>query len=278
MGADAEIFVFDYQRYRDEVVPAFVELLRTGEPVPWLGEVFRSATPMGEYGYDVVWPRLAAQLREQPTDLARYCTWLGRDLRYLGGREVDRSAGKLLTCSSLTCPERVRCRFHQGGDLQVVEELNALHEALVALRCLGPSQFLGRTITPNFYLPVLERQDVPTGDPLRNLLDALATRGAAVGYQFGVTEGIHGWLTVAETAELAARLDRLDLPRYQPTFAAMADRSKRGGFSASEWQELSLSFVRTVATVAACAGRAVLWGHDVCPDVWRERLAVAAPR
>ncbi|MEU2610493.1 hypothetical protein ABZ570_02720 [Micromonospora sp. NPDC007271] len=276
MGADAEIFVFDYVRYRDEVVPALVDLLRTGEPVPWLGEVFRSATPMGEYGYDVVWPRLAARLRERPTDLARYCTWLGRDLRYVGGRRVDRAAGEQLACPSLTCPERVRCRFHQDADRHAVEALTALHEALVAVRCLGPAQFLGRTITPDFYLPALERHSVPASDPLRHLLAALATRGAVLGYQFGVTEGIHGWLTVAETVELAARLDRLDLPRYEPTFAAMADRSKRAARSASEWHDLSLSFVRTVAAIAVRADQAVLWGNDVCPDVWRKWLGGSA--
>jgi hypothetical protein len=121
VGADAEILVFDYECYRNQVVPALVEPLRTGEPVPWLGDVFRSATPMGEYGYDVVWPRLASQLREQPTDLARYCTWLGRDLRYVGGHRVDRSTGRQLACSSLTCPERVRCRLHQDADRHAVE-------------------------------------------------------------------------------------------------------------------------------------------------------------
>ncbi|SCE94387.1 hypothetical protein GA0074695_2336 [Micromonospora viridifaciens] len=144
----------------------------------------------------------------------------------------------------------------------------------MAVSCLGPAQFLGRTITPDYYLPALQLRSAPASDPLRHLLAALATRGAALGYQFGVTEGIHGWLTVAETAELAARLDRLDLPRYEPTFAAMADRLKQAGRSASEWQDLSLSFVRTVATIAVRDGQAVLWGNDVCPDVWRKTFGV----
>ncbi|MEU4777273.1 hypothetical protein [Micromonospora sp. NPDC023633] len=270
MGADAEIFVFDYGRYRGEVVPALVELLRTGEVVPWLGEVFRSAAAMGGYGYGVLWPRLAAQLRVRPTDLARYCTWLGRDLRYVGTERVDRAVGEQLACPSGTCPERVRCRFHRDGGRHAVEELNALHEALVAVCCLGPAQFLGRSITPAYYLPLLARQGVPDDDPLRGLLGALATRGAAWGYQFGRTEGIHGWLTSAETAELSARLGRLDLPRYEPTFAAMAEWSKRAGSAQREWRGVSLSFVRTVATVAAGAGRGLLWGNDVCPDVWRD--------
>ncbi|MFG2010390.1 hypothetical protein ACGFNF_15095 [Micromonospora sp. NPDC048868] len=272
MGADAEIFVFGYERYRAEVVPALVRLLRTGEVVPWLGEVFRRASPEGGYGYGVLWPQLASQLRERPTDLVRYCTWLGPDLRYVGGRRATRAQ---LTCPSGTRPERGRCRFHRDGDRHAVEELTALHEALVAVFCLGSSQFVGRTVAPAYYLPLLARQGVPDGDPLRELLGALATRGAVWGYRFGVTEGIHGWLTNAETVELAARLDRLDLPRYEPTFAALADVWRRAVGSTDEWQQVSLSFVRTVATIAAGDGRGLLWGNDVCPDVWRESLGLS---
>jgi hypothetical protein len=154
-----------------------------------------------------------------------------------------------------------------------VEPLNALHEALVAARCLGPAQFLGRTITPDYYGPLLERLDVPAASPVRGLLDALATRGAALGYQFGVTEGIHGWLTVAETSELAAALNRVALPRYPPTFAAMADQ-KAADPADEDWPAVSLSFIRTVATIAAAGGRAVLWGNDVIPDAWREEFGL----
>lgn len=284
MGSQAEIFVFDYERYCGEVVPALVELLRTGEAVPWLDDVFRSLTHMDEDGYDVRWPRLASQLRDRPADLARHCTWLGGDLRYVGVDPVDRYTGKQLTCRSVRCPERLHCRYHREVDRLAAEDLNELHEALVATRCLGPSQFLGRNSTPNDYVPVLHRQGVSAGDPLRGLLAALATRGAAVGYQFGVGEGIHGWLTVAETAELAVHLDRLDLPRYEPTFAAMEETfaamedmmklSRGDSFIESQWQDMSLSFVRTVATIAANGGRAVLWGNSVLAKTWRETFGV----
>lgn len=269
MGADAEIFVFDHERYRTEVVPALVQLLLTGEPVPWLGEVFRAAYPDGGDGYDVIWPLLAARLADQPTDLVRHCTWLGSDLRYREAEPRDRST---LTCPSSTCPERTRCVFHQ--ERHAVEELNALHEALVATRCLGRSQFVGRSSTPYSFEPALDRLRVSADDRVRKLLAALASRGAAVGYQFGGTEGIHGWLTVPETAELAERLDTLALPRYAATFEAMADWHKRTEYTHEAWQDLSLSFVRTVSAMAAGEGRAVLWGNDVCPDVWAETYGV----
>ncbi|MGQ5261376.1 hypothetical protein ACTWLT_11520 [Micromonospora sp. ZYX-F-536] len=37
---------------------------------------------------------------------------------------------------------------------------------------------------------------------------------------------------------------------------------------------MSLSFLRTVATIAADAGQAVLWGNDVSPGVWRGTFGV----
>lgn len=265
MGSDAEIFVFDYEHYRSVVVPALVELLRTGELVPWIADGLRSAGWASEFGYQPMWEALPARLRQQPTDLVRHCNWLGDDLRYLGAQQVDRRSSELVTCPSLTCPERARCPFHDSADPATVEQLTDLHEAMVATRCLGSSQFLGRSVTPNFYLPLLQRLDVPADDPVRALLTALGTRGAVLGYQFETTSGIYGWLTTAETVDLAARLDRLHLPRYEPTFAAMADRWRAGDFAGHEWAEVSLSFVRTAATVAASGGQAVLWGGDVCP-------------
>jgi hypothetical protein len=273
VGADASIFVFDYERYRSEIVPALVELLRTGEPVRWLREVFREATPDREYGYDLAWPRMAHRLADQPIDLAKHCQWMGEDLRYLGDEAPDRLT---LICPSLTCPERGHCVFHR--ERHAVEELNALHEALVATRCLGRSQFLGRNFTPYCYEQVLDRHAVPADDRVRELLAALGMRGAVLGYQFGVTEGIHGWLSIEETAELAGRLDGLPLPRFEPAFATMYERhqaSRRDGDSNEAWQELSLSFVRTVSAIAAGLGRAVLWGNDVSPNVWTETWGVA---
>ncbi|MGK5681071.1 hypothetical protein [Actinoplanes sp. URMC 104] len=250
MGSDAELFLFDHDRYRHEVVPALVDLIRTGELAPWIAD--------GEWGYDVEWPQMADWLRDHPADLARHCTWLGDDLRSAGARPERR----LLRCPSRTCPERGRCVFHTANDQR--EELHALHEALVATRCLGEAQFVGRTATPDYYLPVLDRLGVPGDGPVRAHLRALGTRGTVVGYRWGSSEGIYGWLTVAETADLAVRLDRLPLPRYAPTFAGMAGQDRD-----RDWPALSLSFVRTVATIAAGRGRAVLWGNDVIPELWR---------
>jgi hypothetical protein len=241
VGADAEIFVFDYERYRWEIVPALLSLLRTGSPVPWLAEVLRDEPPDG-YG----WTEMAARFAARPTDLAAYCDWLGDDLRYGGDGPV--------VCPSVACPERDDCPFHRSRRDRA--EVNALHQALVVTRCLGPGQFVGRGFTPYRYQAV--------GDRVRELLAQLGRRGAVLGFQFVGTDGIHGWLTGPETAELALLLDALPLPRFEASFGEMARRHRvnleRPGES---WEELSLAFVRTVSAIAAGEGRAVLWGHDV---------------
>jgi hypothetical protein len=169
--------VFDYARYRTEIVPALVTLLRTGVPEPWLAEVFRAEPPDG-YG----WSRMAFA----STDLVAHCDWLGDDLRYLGGRP----SGLLsLACTSGSCPERHHCVFQQ--DRPAVEELNALYEALVATRCLGPGQFVGRSRTPYGYQAVLDRLAVPAGDRVRELLAGLGSRGAG---QWGHDVSAQVWI------------------------------------------------------------------------------------
>ncbi|GAA1655445.1 hypothetical protein [Actinoplanes couchii] len=262
MGSDAELYVFDYHRYRTEVVAALVDLLRTGEPGDYLTGFLRAAEPR----FDQLRDRIVAGLGVQPADLARHCTYLGADLRYLHGEpRVDQR--NTLTCVSASCPERDRCVLHRQRN--AVEHLNVLYEALVWRRCLDRPRFVGRTFIPFTYDPLLDDLGVPAGDRLGRLLAALGTRGAVFGYTFGTTEGVHGWLTGDETAELASLLDALPLPRFAPTYEKMDELhtvSRQGG--GPPWLGLSLAFVRTVATIAAAEGRAVLWGNDVGLDDW----------
>ncbi|MEU4624573.1 hypothetical protein AB0G04_31945 [Actinoplanes sp. NPDC023801] len=268
VGADAELHVFDYDRYRDEIVPALAGLLH-GTPPDWLIEVIRTATPIDDPGDPMSWPHMARRLHEQPVDLAAWCDWLGTDLRYLGDAPVDRTRGAMLRCHSLTCPAATWCPMQRDQDRHGVEGLNALHEALIEVCCLGESTFVGRSVTPDFYRPVLERHGVPAGDPLRGLLAALATRGAALGYQFGVTEGIHGWLDGPETTQLVEGLGRLDLPPGEPLFPELP-APPPGEYH--DWREVSLSRVRMVATAAAAAGRGVLWGNDVGDGYYSQNI------
>lgn len=274
MGSDAEIYLFDYRRYRGEVVPALVDLLRTGEPGPYLTGFFRDTVTGHRMDFDSRWPAIAAHLHYPPADLARWCTWLSGDLGLPGVHTTAQRPD--LICPSLTCPERGHCVLHR--DRAAGEHLNVLYEALVWTHCLDRPQFVGRTFDPYAYAPLLDALGVPAADPLRRLLTALGSRGAVLGYLFGTTEGVHGWLTEAETTELAHRLSALPLPRFEASYPAMRDlhyaslsrtvQARARGDDEPAWLELSLAFVRTVATIAASEGRAVLWGNDVGYDHW----------
>jgi hypothetical protein len=270
MGSDAQVFVFDDARLREEVVPDLVRLLRTGVPDGWLAELIERVE--GQAGWDEGWRSLLLpHLRARPTDLARHCTWLGPDMRLVGD-ELARAERRhdWRPCPSGTCQERHQCPLHEGTDLGLNEAFNGLFEAGVAERCLGPSQFVGRSWSSVQYLDLLDELGMAAGDPLRELLWALELRGGAIGYRFADGDGIHGWLTAEETADLAGRLAALPLPGYAPTFETMRGFGGPTGGGPYElpgwtWPALSLSFVRTVATIAARDGKGVLWGNDVGP-------------
>jgi hypothetical protein len=254
VGSDAEVFVFDHARYVDEVVPAVVDVLRTGSiEAPWLAW-FTAYRPEG---MDL--------LRQHRVDLDEHCLFLGTDLRYLDG------SGTSPLCRWADCPVRDRCPLHETAAQLVGEAVSALFEVAVCLRCLGPGKFVGRSYTPRHHLRVLERLGVPD-QRVRDLLEALALRATAL-RRVGWSEGIHGWLTAGETAELALHLDELPLPRYEASFERMRIVHEEFSYGPDHaaghrrWEELSLSFLRTAAFVAADQDRGILWANDVCVEL-----------
>ncbi|KUL21487.1 hypothetical protein [Actinoplanes awajinensis] len=259
MGADAEIFVFDYDRYRRTAVPGLVEVIGGAGVTPWLDGVCRRR---GEH-FAEEWLELADASRAAPVDLVAHCGWLGDDLRYLGAlpeSRVDwRRTGRWeqVRCSSGSCPERARCLLHERADRDTPEMLFWLFEAVVGECCVGEGRFLGRNMTLGALPPV------PDGR-VAELLVALGGRGAGLGHVPSGADGVHGWLVPAEAAELAGGLDRLDLPVVEPTDAAMnaahGDVLRGAGHP---WPELTLSFVRIMACRAAGSGHGLLFGHDV---------------
>lgn len=217
------------------------------------------------------------------TDILQYCTYFDKDFSWAG--LDDRTANYEVewegrACESEACPERNTCPFHLGQPSERAEALLWLFEAAVSIRCLGDSQFVGRSMVVTNYWETLSGLGVDQDDPLLTLLARLGKRGYVIGYQWGFGyEGINGWLDPQETCELALRLDELPLPRYELSFAAMKSFNKphpwtelheRFGITAYDcpgcsFQALSLSFVRTVATIAANENKGVLWGNDVMP-------------
>lgn len=165
------------------------------------------------------------------------------------------------------------------------EQVLTLLQLAVAQICLGPFQFLGRSIDALWYWSLLNDMGLPQDDPIRALLTLLARRGYIVGYQWVLgTDGIHGWLNPRETADLTERLFTLPLPNYDQSFAAMSQfkqvvnvlekyptlppfHSFAHSHPTASFAELSLSFVRTVCRIASREGKGVLWGNDIYPDL-----------
>jgi hypothetical protein len=141
-----------------------------------------------------------------------------------------------------------------------------LFGATVKATCLGESQFVGRSFNIFFYKGVLKKNGVPLDSELWKLLFLLGARGFVIGYEFSNSDGIHGWLTPEETERLMSLLQPLPLPPLEPTFAAMKNTQRQSdGYKVEEWEfeELSLCFVKIVATVATAEGKGILWGNDV---------------
>jgi len=207
MGSDAEIYVFDEERYLAEVVPAAKHLLLTGEIMPWWRDLLRQEYAF--YNMDPYFDETIATLSARPgLDLDRYCTYLGPDLGMHGPRRdlyaAARDVGHTYrwderVCRSTTCPMRPLCLFHQDQTAGHVEEFNHALEVAVAVRCLGEGQFVGRSQTPFRFQQVLAYLGVAGDSVIHTLLERLGRRGFVVGYGFANGDGLHGWLTPEET-------------------------------------------------------------------------------
>ena len=259
MGSDAEVFIFDYDTYLSEVVPAFVDLCRDATVAEWLQPFLIRREMKPE-----LWDR---------AELARLVDSLNRDFSWPGRYDLEWTYDD---------DWRKRWSISKADDRpsdELAEQINWLFEIAVSIKCLGASQFLGRSRTVSHYSKTLFELGIKEDDRIVELLAALGKRGFIIGYQFGFGfEGINGWLDATETAELTTSLDVLPLPRYESSFAAM-ERFRRADtgeyeFPGFSFEELSLSFVRTTAAIAAAENRGLLWGNQVMPaEFYRERLS-----
>ena len=271
MGTDAEVFVFDYDAYITEVVPAFHKLLLTGHPPDWLYPIIKKR--------DIQFENL------EKTDLLRHCTYLGYDFSWRGpydGRDIYDLQWDQRSCKSEDCPERGHCPFHQYGSPAIAERLLWLFEVAVSIKCLGQSQFVGRSKTVVDYWGMLSDLGICQDNTILKLLALLGKRGFVIGYQWGFGyEGINGWLDPQETTDLAKRLGKLSLPRYETSFEAMESfrRHESGSYEylGFSFEALSLSFVRTVAAIAARENKGLLWGNGVMPSQYYFNNFFSAP-
>jgi hypothetical protein len=263
MGSDAEVYIFDHARFVTEVVPMVRTLLATGVVEPDVAALAR------ELDRDPL-PSLGG------ADLARDCTYLRvSDLaleQRVDRKDPWRDRWELRACTSVVCPSHVHCPFHLARR-DATEDVISLIEALVVDRCLGPSQFVGRSVNVGYYRDLLQPSVFDEQHPLTPLLDALGRRGRVMGYTFANSDGIHGWLDPDETRALVRHMASLHLPEYEASFDAMEAFRRRlegphGGSSYEPppeftFEQLSLSYLRTVATIATQQQRGILWGNDL---------------
>jgi hypothetical protein len=280
MGADANLFLFDFGTYREVVVPAFRRLMCDGAMEDWLRELLLAHDEehnfrLGSTGF-------------VPVGFSECCTYLDHELavtKVFSKTDNDYDGSwETRACRHPVCSVRDSCPFHliQGEQLNsMTDNWTRWLERAIVERCLGKGIFLGRSIDCFFYWDVLDQQGVASAHPVRLLLERLGRRGFVLGYRGSTgTEGIHGWLSPDETVMLARHLFALHLPEYDYSFIGMeAFKTTRnileGRFAGVEFmgcvyehpsasfEELSLSYVRTVCTLAAREGKGVLWGNSV---------------
>ena len=180
MGADARLFLFDYEIYRSEVLPAFLRLMRDSSIDTWLMELHRLHTD--GLGIDECLARHSVSLA--PVDILKHCTYLDPDLAVRTVRSDPQSlydcGWETRACRSADCSVRDQCPFHFVEEPQqtiTVDYLLRLFQMAVADRCLGPGQFLGRSIDCFFYWKTLDELGVAPADPIHLLLQQLGRRG-----------------------------------------------------------------------------------------------------
>lgn len=258
MGTDAEILIFDHETYLTAVVPAFIELFQQAQVAGWLEPFVKHRELQPE-----LWDK---------HDLARYLAALKPDFSWAGDYDLHDTYGDdwKTRWSKLHSPQTA------APAAQLAEQINWLFEIAVSIKCVGAGQFVGRSWTVSNYPELLRDLRVRDDDRIVELLAALGKRGHLIGYQFGSGfEGINGWLDQSETAALATALEALPLPQYEQSFAAMQrfqdPISREYEHPRFSFEALSLSFVRTVARIAAREGHGLLWGNGVMsPEYYRK--------
>lgn len=261
MGSDAKAFLFDDQLYRERVAPALRRFVETGDADGWLEDLLRRLANM-DWEFDL--PRI----RGLGFSFDAVCDYLGADFSFPPcGADKGLGDWENRACSSDTCPAREVCPLHGSRQPPVADDFNNLVEACVVDQCLGPGQFLGRSVSPFRYSETLEAFGIGSDHPVFDCIRKLGYRGFVVGYTFSNSDGIRGWLTADETKAFHGHLRGLDLPQFEPTFEAMESFRRDFRYEAPppySFEQLSLAFLRTVAGMAVVAGRGMLWGNDVC--------------
>jgi len=261
MIVDSGIYLFDYRRFHEEVVPAMRRLHAEGVAEPWLEAVWNKRRPR-----PAPVPRFTPHLRELTFGLMT-----GRDLA--GALPTELFPRPAPRPKRRREPGRVP---HPDADEYTLPpdhsdwlELCDLFRTVVEETCLGSGAFMGNVTLPGALDTCVDHRGLLGYDQdLRTLLEWLENRGNAW-RQAGVDcfAGIYGWLDPDETWLLADALDGRPVPPVEATFSAVRAARAAGVGTCTDGNScpLLLAVVRAVARLATTQGQGLLWGLDVTP-------------
>lgn len=263
MIIDSGVYVFDYRRFHDEVVPAIRQLHAGDEVEPWLEAAWNEGQP-----HPAPVPRFTPHLREVTVGLMARRDLSGDLPAGLYPRLMPRPKRRPRRVQG-EAPTSRADEYALPPDHDAWLDICHLFQRAVEENCLGSGAYMGNVALPgslNFCVdgPVFPGYD----EDLRTLLDWLESRGNAW-RQAAVDcyEGVYGWLDPDETWLLAEALGNHPLPTVNATFPAIkaARANGVGACTDGEGCPQRLAVLRAIAQLAVSEGRGLLWGLDVSP-------------
>ncbi|GCD97030.1 hypothetical protein [Embleya hyalina] len=261
MIVDSGIYLFDYRRFHEEVVPAIRRLHAEGVAEPWLEAVWNRGRPR-----PTPVPRFTPHLRELTFDLMAGHDLAGALPTELFPRPASRPKrrGEPRRVPRSDVDDHTLPPDH-GDWLRVCD----LFRVAVEETCLGDGAFMGNVTLPGSLGVCVDLRGLLEYDQdLRTLLEWLESRGDAW-RQAGVDcfAGIYGWLDPDETLLLADALDGHPLPLVDAAFSAVEAARGAGVGACTDGNScpLSAAVLRAVARLATREGRGLLWGLDATP-------------
>ncbi|GAA0910547.1 hypothetical protein [Virgisporangium aurantiacum] len=259
---DAGLYLFDYRRFHERVVPAFRRLHADDDVEPWLETAWRSTRRQPS-----LVPRFTRHLREVTAELMASPDLTGdlpRELIPAPTRRPKRRRSPIDRSASRQADWPIE---HEAvRDWLEWRDLQYLLQVAVEATCLGDSvKLTGHTVFDacvdgDRYQSLYYDPDVV---PLREWLEERAVAWVQ-DYDHNWV-GIRGWLDPDESWLLAEGLAKYRPVHDAATFEAIEAARVDGSAPCSDggnhpWR---LATIRAVAQLAAGRGHGVLWGWDL---------------
>ncbi|WP_436772453.1 hypothetical protein [Yinghuangia sp. YIM S09857] len=264
MIIDSGVYVFDYRRFHDEVVPA-IRQLHAGDVVePWLEAVWNRGQP-----HPTAVPRFTPYLREITAGLMAAPDLSGALPAALFPEPVPRPKRRPRRAPG-EAPPSIVDEYTLPPDHSAWLDVCHLFQRAVEENCLGSGAYMGNVTLPGALRFCVDSRGLLLGydEDLRTLLGWLESRGNAW-RQAAVDcyEGIYGWLDPDETWLLAEALANHPLPTVDATIPAIKAARTNGVGPCTDGESCPqrLAVLRAIAQLAVSEGWGLLWGLDVSP-------------